>query len=452
LCTADLGRAGSIGRTNADSEGFQDISDGKSLEATAEANSGIQAVVVTPSKKSKAGSSNMRNSTRSKATAKKSKTADENQTWIYVLNMHKTMFTKFDTHATAEKFKNRLLQHNPLLTQSIFIEEMANDEEAKNFLSLIDHVGQSTTNRMIHCGDGTMPHGEDFAADAVLAPAPAQNGDAAIALTDAPVQNLNMVNNAVHLDEEVPFRPEVSMKSRPTPSGLLQSPQMSAFAAAMIGSGTSIIVMRWRLPRCKFHVYAYKLMEREEQYWSHKPTMWMLAAEAEKVASIFSEHENMTLHQAMNRCSAAGIRAIPNGDNTILQFKTKRSGKLIDQYLLYGLVHESKSNEDIGLLIKRFVGYCQRPEVRHAYYITVKEKMQSPPISEDTDQGGKYWAKLTAGSRNIVYREKQHLSEVFLDDDIKDIVHLAYETTYAAVQFWPPDVRDFAFGTPSGVS
>jgi hypothetical protein len=138
---------------------------------------------------------------------------------------------------------------------------------------------------------------------------------------------------------------------------------MSAFAAATIGLGTSIAVMRWRLPASRYHVYAFKLLDGKELYWSHKPSMWMYAVQTERDAPIFILEDNMTLHKALNCCNAAGICASPGGANTILTIKTQQMNKVIEQYLLYGLVPASKTNVDIGDLIKSFVRHCDKTMV-----------------------------------------------------------------------------------------
>jgi hypothetical protein len=130
---------------------------------------------------------------------------------------------------------------------------------------------------------------------------------------------------------------------------------MSAFAAATIGLGTSIAVMRWRIPACRYHVYAFKLLDGKELYWSHKPSMWMYAVQTERDALIFLPEDNMTLHKALNHCKAAGICTSSGGASTVLTIKTQQTNKVIEQYLLYSLVQASKTNVDIGNLIKSFV-------------------------------------------------------------------------------------------------
>jgi hypothetical protein len=55
-------------------------------------------------------------------------------------------------------------------------------------------------------------------------------------------------------DDDVPYCPVFTDTARSTASLTTQRPQMSAFAAATIGLGTSIAVMHWRLPACRYHV------------------------------------------------------------------------------------------------------------------------------------------------------------------------------------------------------
>jgi hypothetical protein len=98
----------------------------------------------------------------------------------------------------------------------------------------------------------------------------------------------------------------------------------------------------------------------------------------------------MTLHKALNCCNAAGICASPGGANTVLTIKMQQTNKVIEQYLLYGLVRASKTSIDIGDLIKSFVQHCDKTVVWEAYHLTIWEKMQLPAISDDTKPAGKY--------------------------------------------------------------
>jgi hypothetical protein len=66
--------------------------------------------------------------------------------------------------------------------------------------------------------------------------------------------------------------------------------------------------------------------------------------------------------------------------------------------------------------------------------------------SDDTKPAGKYWIKLASGARNILYEEKQRLNNVFLDQDIKTIINLVYNTSAVPVQNWQPHIHDAAFG------
>jgi hypothetical protein len=246
-------------------------------------------------------------------------------------------------------------------------------------------------------------------------------------------------------DDDVPFDEKPSTVA----SGIAasSSAQMNAFAAATIGAGASIDVMRWRLPGCEWHIYAYQLIDgkEREQYWSHKPQMWMIAVETEKSVRLFPDGPPQ-LHRMMHRCNAAGIRAVPCGDDQVKQFKTKGSGKTVDLYVLYGLVKATRSNDAIGIMIKSFVDHCKNPVIREAYYHTITGKMPSPSIKGDCHVSGKYWIKLATGANNIHFREMTSLNEIFMDQDILHMTNLAYGTKDTPSQNWRPEIREIAFG------
>jgi hypothetical protein len=323
-----------------------------------------------------------------------------------------------------------------LNVSDLVVEDFKSDSDAKSFL-------QSITNH-------PMPgQPADKVCNAIV-PVPNIVGNTAThAATNNTGQDIVAIN-----DDIVPVRPIREETSRVSTGLNNLDPRLEAFRAATIGHGTSIDVMRWRLPECRFHAYAFKLMSGKELYWSHKPQMWMLACETEHITPvpIFPPEENMSIHKALNYGHAAGIRSIPGGDDVIQQIRT-RKGQTVDQYVLWGLVHRDKTNEEICDIIRSFVQHCENRHLRSCYHATIQIKMRTPVIDMDVHpETGPYWLKLATGGRNIRFEEKNHLNEVFLNHDIKYIINLAYDYEDQPPPLWPPHVRIAAFGrlTASG--
>jgi hypothetical protein len=223
---------------------------------------------------------------------------------------------------------------------------------------------------------------------------------------------------------------------------------MGAFAAATVGCGARINVMRWRLPT-NWHVYGFMLLDNGNLYWTHKPSMWTYAANTDSITPIFPRTEHVSLFVSMNKCFSANIRATPGGENVPKQIKTSK-GIVIDQSLLVGLVSAKKTNEDIGTMIKRFIDHCAKPEVRKAYWITINDKMTSDKIKMDCEPAtGKYWMKLASGGNNIHYTEMKYLNEIFLDAEICTLINLAFNSRGAPVSSWSSEARIAAFGPTS---
>jgi hypothetical protein len=345
---------------------------------------------------------------------------------FFLLNEQNGAIQSFDSLELANQFKNTMASFAADLAFTAVIKEFHSETEARAYMDTVCNVPMPPA----------LPIADD---DGKIAAVPRLAGT-----------SQNVLQDVVVIDDvdQVPFSTVGSTSAQPSGTARY-SPQMSAFAAATIGLGTSISVTRWRLPACEYHVYSFKLMDGREQYWSHKPQMWMYAVQTEKNVPLFLPEENMSLHRAMNRCNAAGIRATPGGENKILTYRTPKTHKDIQQYLLYGLVKSDKTNGDIGDLIKSFVRHCNKHDVREAYYLTIREKMISTHICEDTKPTGKYWIKLASGANNIMFEEKRRLSDVFLDEDIEIIINLAYNTEGQRQQQWLPHVRLAAYGGPS---
>ena len=374
---------------------------------------------------------------------------------FYMMNIKVGKLEEFTTFEIAKKCKDMLVSHNPKLEQFLIVQEFKTEKEARSYLNIYKKLGDfddldaaSEDGSVGMKLPAVVNAGRSAASPSVTVPGPPNNASDGTGAGGG----VTVVNDGDDLfnDDDVPFNAVGNETVRPPQAS--ESPQMNAFAAATIGTGTSIVVLRWRLPGAKYHIYAFKLMDGPEQYWSHKPQMWMHAVQTERDAPLYAPPSTFTLHRAMNRCNAAGIRAVPCGDSTILTIKTKRTAKVIDQYLLYGFVSEAKTNDDISEMIRSFVRHCAKPEVRTAYFVTIRELMNSAAISDDCKPTGKYWIKLASGANNIVFMERRFLSEVFLDQDIQTIVNLAYKTPGESPHSWPPHVRMAAFGPSSGAA
>lgn len=358
----------------------------------------------------------------------------------FVLNIQCGECHAFATRPAADNFKAMLVKANSNLVDRLMIDEFENKSAAIDFLALCHRMGV----REIPPNDDDPP-------------------DALQACTKPPaIQIVNVAHGELSADpllddDDIPFEARPADGSSEATGISSDSPQMRAFEAASIGTGTSIEVMRWRLPQCTWDVYAFQLMDGKEQYWSHKPQMWMTAVETEKTTPIFSVGSPHTLHKALNKCNCAPMRAVPFGENMIKQIKTKKNSKMIDQFILYGFVRPSYTNDQIGEMIHKFVDACKMSEIRKAYHLTITGKMPSPAISEDCKPNGKYWIKLASGANNTSFKMMRALSEVFMDLDIVQIINLLYGTKGALSRDWKPESRDWkpeirtaAFGSASG--
>lgn len=302
-------------------------------------------------------------------------------------------FEVFQDLVKATSVRQMMLKHQPMLESYLVIEEFESEAAAREYLSQVQRlsnlaVGSSLVNRTDESpiGLGLDMHGGSVGDDV------------------ATVDNFQECLGAQPADEDdFPFQPLASINPTQTPMRGPSSSDMGAFAAATVGCGARINVMRWRL-QTNWHVYGFTLLDNANLYWTHKPSMWTYAANTDSMTPIFPRSEHVSLFESMNKCFSANIRATPGGENVPKQIKTS-SGLLIDQSLLVGLVSAKKSNEDIGKMIKRFIDHCAKPEVRRAYWITIKDKMTSDKIKLDCEPAtGKYWMKLASGGNNIHYR------------------------------------------------
>jgi hypothetical protein len=257
-------------------------------------------------------------------------------------------------------------------------------------------------------------------------------------------RNTSHCSDIVVLETDaVPIR-SVQPESSRLASSSLSSAQMDDIRAATLGVGAKIEVCRWSLPACKFDVYSYRLMTGTNMYWTHKPTMWIDLVRLDMERSLLQSPDVMSLHEAMDHCHAAAIRATPGGPNTALSISSRKSSTIY-QHCLYGLVQKEKQDSYIAEQIKKFVRYCDYPAVRQSYNCVIKNYMSFPAVDVETREDGKYWYKLKTGANNIHFTKMSRLDEVFLDQDIVSIIETAYGLL-PPVLLWPPHVKAVAFG------
>jgi hypothetical protein len=174
------------------------------------------------------------------------------------MNTQNGAIEQFSNLLAANTFKETLVSCGQLNETTLLIDEFDSHVDAHSFLKTrynVDCSEHEEARKMIVDAKLT-----------ALATAQSQSVPKAASINDC--QEIVVLE-----DDDVPYRPVITDTARSTASLTSQSPQMSAFAAATIGLGTSIAVMRWWLPACRYYVYAFKLLDGKELYWSHKPSM-----------------------------------------------------------------------------------------------------------------------------------------------------------------------------------
>jgi hypothetical protein len=390
---------------------------------------------------------------------------------FFMLNLKACNYEMFNTKVAASAFKAKFVKHFPMAEEHLVIESFSSEAAAKRYVAAVAKMSTAVGPALTTLASDAGPeHGQPSASStqaiinqgvAASAAPPVSQAVVLQGVLTNPVLAGNhqaagfgseLPEDPIVDDDDVPFEAAASADpGNPAMLPSFQTGQMSAHAAACFGYGTSISVLRWILPGCDWHVYAWKLMDgNNEQYWSHKPQMWMHSVQSERIAPLYDAGPNgvASLHRTMSRWNAAAIRSVPFGENKVQTIETKRNHKTIDQYLLYGLCRAADDNTAIGARIKSFTNACtNRESIRDSYASAVKARMPSEVVQSDTSAAnGKYWIKLAAASNQIAYREMRHLSEIFLDQDIVSIVNLAYNTRGLAVSMWRAEVRSYAFG------
>ena len=123
---------------------------------------------------------------------------------------------------------------------------------------------------------------------------------------------------------------------------------------------------------------------------------------------------------------AATMRSTPGGPNLPSSF-TLKTGKQMEQMILFGLAQLPTTEESIRSTMMGFTNQCKNRKVQMAYQIAMENTMKADSIKKDVQQGGPLWEKLAAATNNIVYTKLQSLSQVLMDDKIMEIICLTYQ-------------------------
>lgn len=225
------------------------------------------------------------------------------------------------------------------------------------------------------------------------------------------------------------------------------SPFMVKYKEKLQKKTSKLAVFHMVLPSSEYDVWGMALKEKDDYYWSWKPTILDLAIETEAEMPLFEE-EHTNLDDFLLNVRSCHIRETPCGPNIQASMTLGKTGRQLYFSVLYGTVNPPSTEASVVNDAQTFVERCQNKKVQLAYSHAVESVMKADNIKNDVAEGGQLWRKLLAAAENVEYTKLHCLSQVFLDDKIDDIICKLYskDCSGKAYSMWPKAQQVLAYG------
>ena len=185
--------------------------------------------------------------------------------------------------------------------------------------------------------------------------------------------------------------------------------------------------------------------EHKRTYWTHKASVWKDLFEL--ILDLNAKGKDvLPISEQFNDILAGGVRDIPNGPNQIHTFETAKGQNIQHWIMLVPMPADIDSSEYIPTFIAKFQALCRQLYIRSAYQTGVKVITQHPGLMNQISDKGSYWIAInSATENNIVFQHNTSLSQVLMDQTIKDIVPIMFSEKKDS-STWSDAVRNYAFG------
>jgi hypothetical protein len=385
---------------------------------------------------------------------------------FYLLNMTDGTFLSYKTAAEADKMKDLMTRVSPCLIECLSVLPCDSDESVRKFIETCQAMNKSkggvevlkegqaveTPQNDMYLGmkNGTVAYAASYIRkDPVSQIAnPYSQLKKKLSIDSVGTANLNESSK-----RKLDFQPLPVLKGKdgsPSKKAATQGSQkLDAFRNAMRASAVGLDVLRWNFPHCTSSVFAWRMMENNNDYWSHKPNIWEKVSLTELGNPIFDKEEHLSVFEMLNAAQSANMRCTPYGPDNKAVITLKRGGTL-DRNILYGTLPSAKTDEEVVEQVTKFISFTKDPRVREVYKMAIDDAMKAVSIKNDVSLNGPYWQKMAAAANNVTFRQMDHLNEVFMDSTIEDLIGHIYGLGPQTMSMWTPSIREVAFGRSYG--
>lgn len=182
----------------------------------------------------------------------------------------------------------------------------------------------------------------------------------------------------------------------------------------------------------------------ERTYWTHKASVWQdLFISVKELAKT---GQVMNISAMFNGVLSCPVRAVPNGPNEIQTFQSGKGQKIQHWIMLVPMPSDIDATCYVQEFLSSFQVLCKKPFIRSAYKSGVVGITQHPGLINQISEDGNYWYILdNAGQKDVIIKANSCLSEVLLDQQIKEVVSKMLGTNNNP-NTWTDAVKAYAFG------
>jgi hypothetical protein len=261
------------------------------------------------------------------------------------------------------------------------------------------------------------------------------------------------LNNSDDIINTVPviITPTKKFKSPPLPISATPVVSMSSgnrndnLQLKIAARSSSAIIYRF-ISGGAFDVITFDVTSTDsgESIWTHSTSAWedCFLLDTTDTISVSLQKGNDFLHLFRK----VQHRGTEGGENAVKTHTTK-NGKIIQKWILYRLIDNEMTDDDIKQSLLQWVDFVEEPKVREMYHAYATERNAHSAFAQSINKSnGGYWNTLKACATYAKITQKSFLSQVFMDKDIFNIVNQIDNTENVEENTWSDELKLFARG------
>ena len=198
-----------------------------------------------------------------------------------------------------------------------------------------------------------------------------------------------------------------------------------------------------------------------ETHWAHKPDVHNTCVKVfqEKIEDSSDNtradrHEklpflSLKIPECLLRMGVCNLRATP-GDKANLPRKVSGTSFDITKVVWYCFCRVSGGDDGFKSMIRDIVGFFNDDAYQQCYFACMKNVVKNSSLQKDCQPSSGYWHDISSSVNDVVISQKKFLSEIFMDEQIHEIMSTAFQISADASfarSMYTPEMNAIAYGS-----